>query len=200
MHQSLHQLQTQLGKYLLRILRKVSLHHPSVETRILTQHLKYGSASVLAKVENFLALCVINNTTSEVHIIITARIFREEVDIAQQVGIALQLREQYLIGSTRVGKSAVSILQILVTVELVSRRQIARFALKEDALNVHQLGFVYIKIYSCTQEFFNQQGHLKRIGIIPRNITAREDLRQLRSIFLEGGTVFHFLICDSRNG
>ena len=66
-------------------------------------------------------------------------------------------------------------------------------------MHIHQLGFVYIKIYSCTQEFFNQQGHIKRVRIITRNVTTCKNPRQLCRLFLEGGTVLDILVCNARH-
>ena len=75
------------------------------------KYLYNGTASVLSEIKHLLALRIIDNATGEVHVVVALGEVGKEVHIARKVGIALKLRFQDFVSGTRVGHSAVGILQ-----------------------------------------------------------------------------------------
>ena len=164
---------------------KVTVQYPAVVARVTFQHLGYRHAFVLAKVEDFDALIIVNHATGKVNILIEAREVGKEIHVVLQVfRITVELCHQHFIGSSCVGLSRMSILQVLTAIELVGGRKGTLLHLVEDNLHVDKLATTQVDVHLGTEEFFGQQGDIETVGV---------EASQVATLDVVGYATCHFL-------
>ncbi|OPZ01457.1 MAG: hypothetical protein BWZ11_01662 [Bacteroidetes bacterium ADurb.BinA395] len=110
-----------------------------------------------------------------------------------------QLSFQHFISSHCIGFGTVGIIQILVAVKFVSRRQSPLLHFVKNNLYIYKSVFHQIDIYFCTQKFFCQKWNVEPIGVVTCQIASFKIGRYFFSYFLKSRTIGHIDIGNAMN-
>ena len=92
------------------------------------------------------------------------------------------------------------VLEVLATIETISRRECATLHFVIDVLHIHEAAFRQVDIDAGTQEFLHEQRHIELIAVEAREVAVLETCHQFVGNFLESRTVFYVLVRDAMNG
>ena len=177
-------------EHLLGIERKVALKHPSQIARVAEEDFLGCPALILAEVDDFHIVLVVNHASSKIHVAIHGREFSQKLHVVLQVvRIPVELCLKHFEGGTRVGIGGVSILKVSVAIELIGSRECATLQLVIDILHIHEMALGEVDIDANPKEFLHQQRHIELVAVEPREVAALESLLQFIGYLPEAGTV-----------